>query len=100
VRVFLVDPGDVDLAHIGVCGDLVLGEVVVDYVPETLIDQALLVQRHREPIVIPPMNCERAVLALMTLPTAKTPVMRGTRTSPVSSFTRASTKYAPNACIE
>src|SRR5215210_3250363 len=48
VRVLLVDPGDVDLAHVGVGGDVVLGEVVVYDVPEPFVYQALLVQRHTE----------------------------------------------------
>src|SRR5215210_7319113 len=48
VRVFFVDPGDVDLAHVGVGRDVVFGEVVVDHVSEPLVYQALLVQRHTE----------------------------------------------------
>ena len=51
------------------------------------------------PIVIPPMNCERAVLALMIRPVANTPSARGTRTSPVSTSTRASTNWAPKPCL-
>src|SRR5919107_6012989 len=48
VRVVLVDPGDVHLADVGVGGDVVLGEVLVDDVPEAPVHQALLVQRHGE----------------------------------------------------
>ena len=36
------------------------------------------------PIVMPPMNCDRAVFGLTIRPHAKTPVARVTRTSPVS----------------
>ena len=51
------------------------------------------------PIVMPPTNCERAVRGLMIRPAAKTPSSRGTRISPVSTFTRASTNCAPKADI-
>ena len=46
---------------------------------------------------MPPMNCERAVFGLMMRPAAKTPSMRGTRTSPVSTSTRTSANWAPKA---
>jgi hypothetical protein len=49
------------------------------------------------PMVIPPMNWDRAVRGLMILPAAKTPSNRGARISPVSAFTRASANWAPNA---
>src|SRR5215218_9220284 len=48
VGVALVDPGHVHLAHVGVGGVVVLGEVLVDDVPEAGVHQALLVQRHGE----------------------------------------------------
>ena len=49
---------------------------------------------------MPPSSCERPVFALIMRPTANTPSMRGTRTSPVSASTRTSANCAPNACIE
>ncbi len=48
------------------------------------------------PIVMPPRNCERAVLALMIRPHAKTPSSRSTRTCPLSRFTLTSANCAPN----
>ena len=44
---------------------------------------------------MPPMSCDRAVRGLMTRPAANTPSSRGTRTSPVSTFTRTSANCAP-----
>src|SRR5207253_7966516 len=48
VGVVLVDPGHVDLPDIGVGGDVVLGEVVVDVIAEAWVQHAFLVQRHRQ----------------------------------------------------
>jgi integrase len=42
----LVQPGDVELIDVGVDGDVVLGEVVVDDVAEGRVEDALFVQRH------------------------------------------------------
>ena len=70
----------------------------VDVVAELRVQHALLEQRHADsPMVIPPMNCERAVLGLRMRPAANTPVSLGTRTSPVSASTRTSANWAPKA---
>jgi hypothetical protein len=47
VRIVLVDPGDLKAADVGIDGDAVLGEVVVDKVAEARVQYALFVQRHR-----------------------------------------------------
>ena len=51
------------------------------------------------PIVMPPMNCERAVRGLTMRPAEKTPSMRSSRISPVSSLMLTCAKCAPNECI-
>ena len=77
--------------------DVVPGQVVVGVVAEPRVHDALLVQRHGQPMVIPPISCDRAGAGLTMRPAAKTPSSRGTRTSPVSASTRASTNWAPKA---
>ena len=72
---------------------------LVDHVPVAGVEHGRLVQRHRQPWVIPPISCERAVFGLMTRPTSNTPSSRGTRISPVSSCTRTSANWAPKLCI-
>ena len=47
------------------------------------------------PMVMPPRNCDRAVFAFITRPTAKTPSSRATVTSPVSASTWTSENCAP-----
>src|SRR5699024_8720220 len=49
MRVVLVDPVGLHLTDVGVCGDVVSGQVVVDHVPEPVVQHAVLVQRHRQP---------------------------------------------------
>jgi hypothetical protein len=44
----LVDPGDVDLADVGVYGHVVLGQVAVRVVAKAGVEHALLEQRHRQ----------------------------------------------------
>ena len=47
------------------------------------------------PQIMPPLNCQSAVLRLRMRPAAKTPSMRRSRTSPVSMSTPTSAKDAP-----
>jgi hypothetical protein len=49
LRIVLVDPGSLHAADVGVGGDVVADEVVVDVVAEVRVQDAVLVQCHREP---------------------------------------------------
>ena len=48
VRIGFVEPVRLDLAYVGIGGDVVFGEVVGDHVAEARIQHAVLVQRHRQ----------------------------------------------------
>jgi len=48
-RIFLVEPMHVDRADVGVGGDMVAGEVIVDDVAKSRVTHAVLVQRHGQP---------------------------------------------------
>ena len=52
------------------------------------------------PMIIPPRNWLAAVRGLMMRPQSNAPSSRVTRGSPVTAFTRASQKMAPNECID
>src|SRR5438552_6135767 len=48
VRIMLVEPNSVEVAYVGMGGDVVARKVVIDDVTEPRIEDARLVQRHRQ----------------------------------------------------
>jgi hypothetical protein len=93
------EPDRVEILDVRAGRDVVVGEVI-RMVPKRGSMTPYSCKAIPMPMVIPPMNWERAVTGLMTRPTENTPSIRGTRISPVSALIRTSANWAPKECLD
>src|SRR6266536_2137873 len=95
--VLLRDEDDFDLVDIGVHGNEIVGQIVVDVARPGFAISVASCSAELMPQIMPPMYWLRAVRVFMRRPAANAPTIRGTRISRVSALMRTSTNSAPNA---